>query len=321
MSRKPSGPRRVKKRQTTRRAEPLPQLDHPFAAERALSEVQALLEGQQFENIDDINAHLRSLMEGGRLSQRAQAWKRDDPKWKAQQLAYDALETDDLETALLLISEALKLDPNCTDANRLMVSLLPAELENKVQLMREVVETAERNFGEKFMQEHTGHFWGEVATRPYMRAKQHFGELLVECGKTGDGIAVFEQMLTLNPNDNQGMRYKLLALYLAAGRPEAAASVLSRHKGEEHVCAIFAWARVLERWLVSALEEAGTSLKRARQVNRFVEPYLTGARRLPRQVPEAFIMGDDSEAQACAHELMPACRAHPEFAAWLRHAR
>ena len=30
----------------------------------------------------------------------ANAWKQEDPKWRAQELAYDALETDDLEEAL-----------------------------------------------------------------------------------------------------------------------------------------------------------------------------------------------------------------------------
>jgi len=149
-----------------------PAVEHAFAAERALREVQALLEGQEFESFDSLNARLAELTRGGRLSEMANAWRQDDPKWRAQELAYDALETDDIEEALRLVHEALKLDPDCTDAQRLMVSLLPMQLDNRLQLMREVVANAERNLGESFFEAHMGRFWGTVSTRPYMRAKQ-----------------------------------------------------------------------------------------------------------------------------------------------------
>src|SRR5262249_35869506 len=152
----------------------------------------------------------------GRLSERAGAWKRDDPRFRAQQLAYDALEAGSFEEALRLCHEAQKLDPDCTDAQRLMVSIMPMSTGNRVGLMREVVEKAERNFGESFFAERAGHFWGDVTTRPYIRAKQHLGELLTETGQLQEAIAVFERMLELNPDDNQANRFPLIALYLAA---------------------------------------------------------------------------------------------------------
>jgi tetratricopeptide (TPR) repeat protein len=214
---------------------PQPVNDHPFSAERSLREIQALIEGETFESIEDANARLAELTQGGRLSERASAWKGDDPKWRAQNLAYDALETGNLVEALRLISEALELDPDCTDAQRLMVSLAPATPENKLHLMREVVEKAERNLGDDFFREHAGRFWGTVSTRPYMRAKQHLGELLAETGQLAEAIAVFERMLELNPDDNQGMRYPLLGLYLAASRPADASHLMSEYPDEEKV--------------------------------------------------------------------------------------
>src|SRR5437879_10351350 len=57
---------------------PVPILEHPFAAERALYEIQALLEGQNFESLDEANARLADLISGGRLSERANSWKQDD---------------------------------------------------------------------------------------------------------------------------------------------------------------------------------------------------------------------------------------------------
>jgi hypothetical protein len=52
------------------------------------------------------------------------------------------------------------LDPDCTDAQRLMVSLLPMELDNRTQLMHEVVAKAERDFGERLFEENKGHCRG-----------------------------------------------------------------------------------------------------------------------------------------------------------------
>jgi tetratricopeptide (TPR) repeat protein len=297
--------------------EAFPYPQHPFASERAMREIHTLLEGQQFDNIDQVNARLEELTRGGRISDIAGAWKRDDPKWRAQQLAYDALETDSLEEALRLCNEALQLDPDCIDAQRLMVSVGPLSPENRLHLIRDVVSRAERLLGEPFFEKNAGHFWGIIETRPYMRAMQQLGELLAEAGDLEAAIAVFERMLELNTTDNQGMRYPLLGLCLTVSRLEGARDVMSRYP-EETVLGSFAWARVLERWLAGELDEAQAALARARKVNAFVESYASGARAIPRQTPEFYRPGDDSEAQVCAREFASAWRRHSGFRQWLR---
>jgi tetratricopeptide (TPR) repeat protein len=297
---------------------PVPELEHPFGAERSLWQIEALMEDEKFDNVDEANARLEDMIGDARLRDRARAWKQDDPKFRAQDLTYDALETEDLGEALRLVHEALELDPDCTDAQRLMVALLPTTVENRLHLMREVVEKAERAMGESFVQKNTGHFWGMVSTRPYMRAKQHLGELLAETGDFEGAIATFEQMLELNPRDNQGMRSPLLGLYLATHRPEAADHLMSLYEGEEEVDACFAWARVLERWLSGKVDDAKAALAKARKINRFSEPYLTGSRKLPSQAPDYYRPGDDTEAQVCGTQLSVAVESHPNFRKWLR---
>lgn len=283
-----------------------------------MREVLALTEGQDFGSIEDLNAKLVDLTRSGRLSEKAQAWKQDDPKWRAQELAYDAMEADDPFDAIRLVNEAQKLDPDCTDAQRLMVSLLPMELDNRIQLMREVVGKAERNFGDQFFEENKGHFWGVLSTRPYMRAMQELSELLTVADKLEDAIAVCERMLVLNPNDNQGVRYALVGLYLATKQGQTASDLLSRYPGEEDYTAVFAWGRVIEHWLASRVSDARSALLRARNVNSFVEGYLTGTRKLPRRLPSSYRPGDESEAQVAVAHLSPACVRLPEFTAWLR---
>ena len=314
---------RIRREKHAQKAGPPPPdliLENRFGAERSLRDIQAFIDSEKFESIEEINQRLAEFTEAGRLSERANAWKGNDPKWRAQNLAYDALETDDFAEALRLTSAALDLDPDCTDAQRLMVSLLPTDTENRLRLMREVVEKAERNLGDDFFRENKGHFW-DVSTRPYMRARQHLAELLAEAGHLTEAIAAYERMLELNPDDNQGVRYPLLGLCLAAGRATDASRILSEYPDEETIMGSFAWARVLEQWLLGNVDGAEAALVRARRVNPFAERYLSGARELPDEMPEYYRPGEDSEAQVCARELAPAMQNHPDFRAWLRARR
>lgn len=292
--------------------------DHRFAAERALWQIQSLIEGQHFESLDEANARLAELTADGRLSQRAGAWKQDDPKWRAQELAFDALETDSLEEALTLVNKAIKLDPDCTDAQRLMVSVLPSDPQNKTHLMREVVEKAERNLGADFFRDNVGHFWDTVFTRPYMRALESLAELLVETGQLSQAVQVLERMLELNPTDNQGMRYLLLSLYLAGDDPGRATQLMARFPDEEKFMGSFAWARVLERWLCGTPDEAAAALAHARKVNPFAERYVSGVCAVPKELAEYFKPGDETEARVCAKELSRAWDGNPSFREWLR---
>jgi tetratricopeptide (TPR) repeat protein len=62
-----------------------------------------------------------------------------------------------------------------------------------------------------------GHFWGILESRPYMRAMHGLGLTAWKQGKLEEAINVFQQMLKLNPNDNQGARYLLGPIYHQMG--------------------------------------------------------------------------------------------------------
>ncbi len=325
MSRKRNDPtvaklRRERIRRQKQTANPPPALPPGagFASERSMRDIHALLEGQEFSSTDDLNAKLMELTRGGRVPELAAAWKQDDPKWQAQQLAYDALETDDFEEALRLTYEAQKLDPDCVDARRLMVSLLPVEESNRLHLMREVISKAEENLGKAYFEEHKGHFWSVLETRPYMRALLHLAELQLRQGHTDEAIASYQRMVDLNERDNQGMRYRLLGLYLSYKRLEDANRLFGLFPGEDEFTAMFAWGRVLERWLSGGPAEAESALAAARKANPHAERYICGAKALPENPPDYYGIGDESEAQVCAIEMAGAWLAHPEFRKWLR---
>jgi tetratricopeptide (TPR) repeat protein len=196
-------------------------------------------------------------------------------------------------------------------------------VDNKILLLREAVETAEKNFGEDFMRENTGHFWGIHNTRSYMRAKQDLAELLLRAGQTDEAIAEFEHMLELNPEDNQGIRDELVPLYLAQNLLEPARALMARYEQERTHFGGAAWAAVLERWLSHDLKGAHEALTEARSVNRHIEKYLSGRREFPSEDerPEYFRPGDESEAKMVAVKMARVHRSHAGFATWLRDQR
>jgi tetratricopeptide (TPR) repeat protein len=280
--------------------------------------LQALLSDGKSKSKEDLNHRLQALLKTGHIEDLADARMGSDPAWRAQNLAYDALEADNLEEALALVNEALRLDPGCLDAQRLTLSLTPLPASDKIPLMQRLLLAFEERMGEEFFAENKGRFWGVIETRPYMRAMQDLGEALAGLERFDEAIEVYERMLELNTNDNQGVRDDLLGIYLAAGKPEMADALLKRFPSDEAHFSNQAWGRVIERWMAGDLNGACDALAKARKLNAYAQSYLTGARRMPGRLPNGFRIGSEEEAQLTCARLMPALKHHPEFLSWLR---
>lgn len=106
--------------------------------------------------------------------------------------------------------EALRLDPGHADAwvhlgNRRFEEEQVAEalaLYEKGQAAAEA-----RTIGDPAR--YPGPFWGDVVSRPFMRALHGKGLCLWRLGRVDEARQVFAWMLELNPNDNQGARFLL----------------------------------------------------------------------------------------------------------------
>jgi hypothetical protein len=49
--------------------------------------------------------------------------------------------------------------------------------------------------------------WSVMYNRPYLRCLHGYGQCLWRLGRPADALQVFERILSLNPNDNQGVRF------------------------------------------------------------------------------------------------------------------
>lgn len=237
---------------------------------------------------------------------------------ESQECYYDAMEARTEIEAYRLLSRALELDPGNTDAWLLMLSYQPPKsADEEIGTLRKIVAGAEERLGKNAFKDYAGHFWGFHETRPYMRARAALADALHRAGRIESSAIEVEAMLELNPGDNQGLRYRLLAFYLALGRMDDTRAIFSRYLDEFDFNTVFAWAKVLERFLSGELEEALQALAVAQKQNAFSKAYVLGHRKLPKNPPDSYAPGSKEEAACFAADLQAAWNAHPAAKKWL----
>lgn len=140
-------------------------------------------------------------------------WPRDSEK--ATDLlceALDSAENGKLNKAKKLINNAIKIFPQHIDALHHL-----ALFEDNEKESTEINEKATdiglsvfpKGFNEKSKLE-----WGWIENRPFLKAYHHKGLLTLDRGETEEAINIFNNLLSWNPNDNQGVRSILADIYV-----------------------------------------------------------------------------------------------------------
>jgi tetratricopeptide (TPR) repeat protein len=218
-----------------------------------------------------------------------------------------------------LARRALAADPDSVDAYVILGETAP-NAAAAIDFYRQGITAGERTLGPAFFKENGGHFWMILETRPYMRAQGGLANALRATGRLDEAVIVWQRMLELNPNDNQGVRDLLAAALLQQGRDAELSELLGRYPDDDGVVHRYAEALVQFR----AEGDAPAAVERLRgaiEANPHVVPYLTGQQRLPGKRPATYSPGQPTEAQAFVADLLPGWRATPGAIEWLgRHA-
>jgi hypothetical protein len=242
----------------------------------------------------------------------------DDPELnEAQELMYQAWEEQNPGRRIILAHEALSISPNCTDAYVLLAEEEADTLGRALEYYQQGVEAGERALGQDYFEENEGYFWGLLETRPYMRARQGLANILWELGREEEAIGHYRDMLRLNPDDNQGLRYSLLNLLLRINRDAEAHELIKQY--EEDGMAEWLYTRALLAFREGgASEEAKHALQEAKAMNPHVPAYLIGRKRIPNRLPPYIGFGDETEAANYASSYLPIWRRTPGAVDWLR---
>jgi tetratricopeptide (TPR) repeat protein len=244
---------------------------------------------------------------------------RNDAIAQAQDIMYDAWETTNRRQRVALAHKALSISPLCADA----YNLLAEEAENAKEaraLYARGMEAGELALGRKGFREYEGHFWGFLETRPYMRARAGLAMTLLGLGEEDAAIEHFRAMLKLNPGDNQGIRYLLLACLLKRDDLQAIKALLSSYADEGS--AYWLYTRALIAYRDGESSDAATLklVQEAWSANEHVPGILAGTKPPVISKSDYITVGGADEATEYVRECGPAWRATPGAIAWLTNA-
>ena len=264
-------------------------------------------------------------------------WSRESREFLAQLNGQDVsaepvprAESDDLEQAQELVYQAwgatsqqrralaqaaIEICRDCADAYTLLGDTTD-DIDRACHCYRQGVEAGERVLGLDAFVRYRGRFWQVDETRPYMRAKLSLADCLCGQGRYEEAARHFEELLQLNPNDDQGVRYWYSLCLFAMEDEDALQHLLDRFSWD--VTAPWTYARALLLYRTRGPERAQSALRQALASNRHVPDFLLAIEELPAEVPNVVGIGSKEEAAAVAEALYDAWEDTPGAMAWLR---
>lgn len=279
--------------------------------EQMMAQISKLMSQQEFSSIEEANAFLQGITASGQIPAAAA----ETPIEQAQELMYQAWNASG-KRRVELARRALELSKDCADAYVLLAEEAARTAEEARELYEEGVKAGERALGPRAFKDDVGHFWGVIETRPYMRARAGLAACLWILGERRQAIEHYTELLRLNPNDNQGIRYTLALCLLEEGDDKALDRLLKQYK--EDASAVWLYHRALLTFRQSgAAPKANKALRDAIAQNPFVPRYLLGKKKLPRQRPPYIGFGDESEAVDYAAGAISAWQKTPGALEWL----
>lgn len=234
------------------------------------------------------------------------------PLEQAQDLCYQAYDVFG-RRRVQLARAALRKSADCADACVILAEQAGTR-EDELEYYSQGVAAGLRALGPEMLARDVGHFWGIASTRPYMRAVFGLAQTLEKLGRHAEAAQQYQELLRLNPHDNQGARYLLLPRLLELGRDEDAARLL---KAYDEDSANWTYARALLAFRLSGpCPASNRELRIALKANPHVPRFLLTDERWP--LPEHYRRGSAEEAAVVVEELGAAFRATPGATDWVQ---
>jgi len=287
----------------------------PSEMEKMMGSLTRLLEEQDFDSPEEMNAFMEKHLTGTTIDDII-AQTPPTPEGEAQDLVVEAFNAKTEKKALGYLYRALEIAPNHIHALKMIAEIEAQTAPDLIERLFNIASSAEKHFGKEFMKENKGHFWGILETRPYMRLRESIVIELTSEERINEAVDECEAMLKLNPNDNQGIRNLLRALYLEKNNLAGVRRLNKQY--DELLFASAAWSSVFERFLSGKLEKAEKLLRTAHKKNKLVFNYMNGGKDIPYRTPDYISIGDKNEAIACAQLYEPVLSEHPKIKPWLK---
>ena len=286
-----------------------------FLLERLMRETARQFEQEGYASEEDFRDSMPGLIEGG-LTEKRLEYLKEDPLEMAQELAFQAFETEDPQAALKLVEQALELDAECVDALTIHAFLTSEEASELIERIEHAASCGENRLGEDFFSEFLGDFWPMVEARPYLRTIKQLAQVLWMVGRRFDAVDNYLNLLELDPSDHLGNSILLLGCYLSMGEVQRSWDLLEEYDDDQN--ALFQWAWVLVFLMAEDEDAAEDALDHALEMNALAVLHLLGMADSVEQGFENVTPGSEEEAALCGQILSGPWNCQEGHVLWLQ---
>lgn len=263
------------------------------AMEATSATIGQLLKDKNFDSLEEANQFLMEnlfTLNTGQIE-----YKPETPLDQAQSIMWEAFETNSHKKRISLANKAIKVCPDCADAYVLLAEEEARSNKEAIEYYRRGVEAGKRALGEKVWNDpEATAFWSDHSTRPYMRALAGLAATLNEEGDVEKAIEIWAELLRLNPDDNQGIRWILTPVLIAENRLSEAEKLLEQF--DDDFTAHMYYSKAILLFKKSGdCSQAQAALEKAVKKNRHVISLLISLEELPEDTGQ-FTPGSPEEA-------------------------
>jgi len=232
----------------------------------------------------------------------------------------DFYEQGNLDEAERVFKAVLAQMPDHLDAiHHLALVLSERNLLNQARdLWEQAVRIGRKAFPEDFKLGRDRLEWGWLENRPFLRCLHGLALARYDEGEVEAGLSLFQELLSLNPNDNQGVRAMAILALFKLGRLEDVLKIAEQYRGD--VMPETLYGRALALFKLGRRREASIALKEAVRHLPLVRKELLKTRhRLPRTArPDVVTVGGADEAYYYWEHWGQFWEEDSEAAKWLR---
>ena len=177
------------------------------------------------------------------------------------------------------LHKALALEPDNLDAKlQLITRTLEEALDEQRLALQELLDAADKQMEKTgAFKEYAGEFWTAPETRPYMRVRYTYFDVLISCGMMRRAIDEGQRLLELCENDNLGVRYQLMHLYAHMEDELHALALHKQFDSYEETQMLLPLAVLYYK--LNQFDKAEDYIKRLAKVNKGAKKFLRAAAR------------------------------------------
>jgi len=229
-------------------------------------------------------------------------------------------EEGNLDEAERVFKEVLARMPDHLDAIHHLAMVLSDQnrLQEARDLWHQAVRIGRKAFPQDFKLGRDRLEWGWLENRPFLRCLHGHALDRREEGKVEEALRLFQELLLLNPNDNQGVRVLAMEALFRLERLEDALEIADHYPDDAMAETLY--GRALALFKLGQLRKATAALKEAVEYLPLVRKELLKTRhRLPRTArPDMVTLGGADEAYYYWEHWGQFWQEDPKALEWLR---